>query len=134
MADFSITISNAINAFGPAPATKWGVNTPYTMTWGTSKWGEGTEDLITVMDKVISNAPTFTDALTLAVDFYIAITNSFSGTFEAGDEGLSDGSGYSYVFTGGTTDLDTIVTTTYTEGAGNAPTYTSGTVTSTTWS
>lgn len=37
MTDFSKTITNSIRTFGIGPATQWGTG----MTWGSTKWGEG---------------------------------------------------------------------------------------------
>ena len=56
MADFTKTITNSLRLFSEGPSTKWGDANgfPYTMVWGTSKWGEG-ESLPIAFVKVISN-------------------------------------------------------------------------------
>ena len=43
MPTFTKTITNSVNLFGLNPSNKWGEAIPiYTMTWGVTKWGEGT--------------------------------------------------------------------------------------------
>lgn len=61
MADFSQNITNAVNCFWGGPSTKWGQSNgyPYTMTWGTSKWGYG-ESIPYGFIKVITNTQSFT--------------------------------------------------------------------------
>ena len=44
MTDFSKTITNSIRAFGIGTSTKWGTG----MTWGTTKWGEGSTETQTI--------------------------------------------------------------------------------------
>lgn len=57
MADFIKTIANSVNLFGGNPSSKWGqANYPYTFTWGTTKWGEGTFSIVFSVDKLIQNA------------------------------------------------------------------------------
>ena len=61
MANFTQNISNSVRVFGEGPSTKWGQANgyPYTMTWGTAKWGEG-ESLPIAFKKVISNSQSLT--------------------------------------------------------------------------
>lgn len=56
MTDFSKTITNSIRAFGIGPTTKW--DSP--MTWGTTKWGEGSVSVQTIkyINVGINNAVT----------------------------------------------------------------------------
>jgi hypothetical protein len=133
VADHVISISNSLNLFGPAPSTKWGEGSPYTMTWGTSKWGEGTEDLIVSVEKYLGNEITASDAYfkeaAHAVNF-----GEISSTFEMSSESLLDGSGYYYVFRKPSTDAENQVITTYASGSVASVTWTSGTVSATSWS
>jgi len=64
MADHTQSINESINCFGPGPSTKWGTaaNDVYVMTWGTDKWGEGSEDLHQNVEKVLSESESTTDA------------------------------------------------------------------------
>ena len=132
MADHTISVTNSVNIFGPAPSTKWGANSPYTMTWGTSKWGEGTEDLITRVEKNLTS-----ETLTLANALYFhankVLENSITPTSETTSEGLQSGI-YSYVFVGPTTEAESRSESTYTSQSAGTTTYTSAAATSTTWS
>ena len=132
MADFSVSISNSLNSFGPAPATRWGTGSPYTMTWGTSKWGEGTEDLIASIEKLISNSILSDSELFKAASKFIE--NSIIPTSETTNEGLQDGSGYSYVFTAPTLDGESRNLTTYASGTAQGTAYSSASVAVTNWS
>jgi hypothetical protein len=133
MADHTIAVTNAVNCFGPAPSTKWGTNTPYTMTWGSSKWGEGTEDLIVSIEKILT-----AETLTLTDAFYKnpnkLIENSVTWSSETTLEALQSGNGYYYVFVGPTTDAESRTLSTYSSQAAGSTTYTSASVASTTWS
>lgn len=134
MADHTITITNAVQAFGPAPASKWGTNTPYTMTWGTTKWGEGTEDLQVAVEKSLSESVTPSDALDLSVGYNRTKENSLAFSSEMTFESLTDGSGYLYVFVSNTTDAEGRDSNTWTAASRATTTYSTVTVTSTTWS
>jgi hypothetical protein len=132
LANHSITISNSIRAFGPAPTTKWGSGTPYTMTWGTSKWGEGTQDLIVACIKVISNDIASDTALINSVRKVIQTTILL--TEELSIERLTDGNGYSYIFPGNTTNAESRVESTYSTATAGSLTYSSQAAGTTTWS
>lgn len=56
MAAFTKTLTNSIRAFGGSPSTKWGQVAPYTMIWGSSKWGEGTFTVIFEYGKTVLNS------------------------------------------------------------------------------
>jgi hypothetical protein len=132
LADLSITISNSVNTFGPAPSSKWG-----SMLWsnsGAGKWGEGSEDVATQAEKSFSESLTLSDSLTLSVTFYLSLAESITVTSETTDEVLQDGSGYSYVFVSNTADADDQDVPTYSEGSDPGSSWTSGSVASTTWS
>lgn len=132
MADFLITVTNSVRSFGPAPSTKWGAGSPYTMTWGTSKWGEGTQDLIVSVTKYLSNSQGSDTTLYKSNSkFY---SSSVSPTGEMSREVLSDGSGYSYLYPDNTTDLEGRDFTTFTSGTAQTTSYSSATAQSTTWS
>lgn len=132
MADFSKTISNSINCLGPAPSTKWGTGTPYTMTWGTSKWGEGTEDLQIAFIKVISESVIPSDSVAKSASKQLSDSLTLSG--DMGSESLQDGSGYYYVFSTPTTDGESRLIPTYAEGSVSSQSYTCLSVASINWS
>lgn len=134
MADFSVTVSNSVNVFGPAPSTKWGVGQVYTMTWGTSKWGEGTEDLpVDVNVKLITNnIPS--DFNKTASDVEKVYSETMTPQWAATEEELKDGSGYFYIFPDGVTNPTSATITQYTSNVVAVHAWTSGPVTSTIWS
>lgn len=133
MADYTVSITNAVNCFGPAPSTKWGTHDPYTMVWGSFKWGEGTEDLVTHYEKRLTS-----ETLTLSDAIYKnankLLDNSIAATSETTMESLQTGNGYYYVFTGPVTDAENRNLSTYTSQTAQSTTYTSASVASTTWS
>jgi len=64
MAAFTKTITNAVNLFGGGPSTKWGQAVPiYTMTWGVSKWGESSNNLIVNAVKALANSVVLDNSL-----------------------------------------------------------------------
>lgn len=133
MANFTITVTNSVSTFGPAPSTKWGAGSPYTMTWGVSQWGEGTEDLPTEMTHSIdAQSLSFDSALFLDAEKFLDNTLGFSS--ETTSEGLKSGNGYSYVFTGPTTEGENRNLSTYSSPAAGSITYTSASVAQTSWS
>jgi hypothetical protein len=126
------TISNTINAFGPAPTTKWGSGQP--MTWGSSKWGEGTIDLQTDVLKSLSEIITLSDALTGAAEFNRSFQETLSTSFEGVDQTLTDPAGYNRLFPGSVTDGDERVETEYTEGTAASTSWSEPSEPSTDWS
>ena len=72
MADLTVTITNSLNTFGQGPTTKWGVGDSLTMTWGSSKWGEGTQDIPTDVIKVVENSQASTTTVGFAVTHLIS--------------------------------------------------------------
>lgn len=133
MANLSKTITNSIQSFGPAPSTKWGSGSPYTMTWGASLWGEGTQDLPVYMTKGISNGVSVADAVALSILYTMVISESFSLTSETVSETLQSG-GYYYVFAGPVTDAENRSRPTYASGSVTAPSWTTLTASDITWS
>lgn len=97
MADFTKTITNSINVFGPAPSSKWG-----NYNWGAAPganvliWGEGSADLSNSVGKALSNSFTISDSLNKNPNRVIA--NSVIPSFETEYESLADSNGYNYVF------------------------------------
>lgn len=129
MANHTITITNRINCFGPAPSNKWNAH-----SWNAFVWGEGNTDLISAYDKILANAVSLANAVTLESTINLTISNSIAITSDNLSEGLTDGSGYSYVFISNTTNAEERPVTTWTRGTPDTETWTSGVVTTTTWS
>ena len=151
MADFVITVSNSIRFLGGGPSTKWSTNpaSTYTMVWGTSKWGEGTEDIPNVVEAIISSSFSLSPALRFDVtnlvetslvltteimfDHVISIQGTISPLSETSSEGLKSGS-WDYVFPSNTVDAETRTVPTYTSGTAGALAWTSGVTGTTIWS
>jgi hypothetical protein len=146
MADFTITISNNLYAFGPDKLTPslWG-----TFQWG-GYWAYEAIDLICEVEKAISNAITPSEAvLTFEVDklFQEAITpsdeyikdtertieNTLSPSFETSDETLTNGT-WDYVFIKPSANAENRNLATFTTQSNASTTWSSGTATSTSWS
>jgi hypothetical protein len=102
------------------------------MTWGTSKWGEGTQDLMIAFKKVISNTITPTD------DYFLharkLVQNTITPTEDMSSEGLTDGSGYSYIFPGNASNAESRVISTYSTATAGTSTYSSQSAGTTNWS
>lgn len=134
MADFTKTISNSIACLGNSPTTKWGSGTAYVMTWGSSKWGEGTETMLISFGKAIANTVTISDAMaSKQVDKAVTL-GSISPTYEGSEETLQDGNGYFYVFPRPTTDADERYNPSYTSGSASSQSWTCLSVSVVTWS
>ena len=133
MADYSQTITNTLTLFGDSPSTKWGAGSPYTMTWGTSKWGEGTEDLPVAVVKGFPETITVTDSLSKAT-IHVVDVGSLAPTYEGVEETLQDGSGYYYVFPKPTTDSDERNNPSYTSSTAGSQSWTCASVSVLSWS
>lgn len=134
MANLLITISNQINTFGPAPSTLWGANAPTTMTWGSSKWGEGSADLVASYQKIFGQSITLDSAVALSATFYMTLANALTTDSETTGEGLRTSNGWDYVFVKPTTDAELRNLTTFSSGTAAITTFTSGSVPVTVWS
>lgn len=134
MADFTQTVTDSMNLFGGGPSTKWATNAAgtYTMTWGTSKWGEGTEDVLQAVTNLITNTQTLSEPV-LAFDTIKVIDDSITGTSDSPDQSLLSG-GYYYVFPSNQTDADNQFSPTYTSASVGSVTWTSAAVGSSSWS
>ena len=145
MADFSITVSNQLYAFGPDSVTP--------SLWNVFQWGEPwaytslgfiteTEKLVTNslapdsalsfdVAKQIDNTVTPTDDYAFDVDK--SVTNSLAPSFETSNEELKNGA-WNYVFRRPSTNAENRTTATFTTQANATTTWTSSTATSTSWS
>lgn len=199
MANLTITVSNRINVFGGAPSDKWGQ-----YNWNAFIWGDGTNDLVTDTNKLITNslAPSsavfkepnklianslvpdsavFKETIKLIAnslvpdsailkevlklidnliatdsailkdfikiiddnvsvadgylsDFIKVIANSLVSTGIVGSEYLLEPNGYAYVFVSDVSNAVNRTTTIYSSGSVGSAGWSSGAVTTTSWS
>ncbi len=146
MADFTITISNQLYAFGPDRVTPslWGV-----FQWG-ENWAYTAFDLICDVEKSITNAITPSEAvLTFDVDKSISetltpsdafskdtertIENTLSPTGDLSSETLKIG-GWNYIFVKPSTNAEDRNLATFTTQSNAQTTWISNVVTSGSWS
>ncbi len=133
MANFTITISNSMRTFGPAPSDKWGVGAIYTFTWGVSKWGEGTEGLTKDYEKPHAETLTLAGA-TLTFDTAKRLSaQTLSLLSETYSETLQTANGYYYTFIKPTSEAEQRNISTYTKITPVTPTYSSGSTAGTVW-
>lgn len=119
MADFTITVSNLVNVFGPQVADDWG-----TLSWtltsaasspGFTNWGYGRETQFDRIIKVLDNSVTVDSEVFKAP--YTVVFEIFVVTgFDVFNEYLTDGSGWNYEAARPTTDFDSQVVSTWTSG------------------
>jgi len=127
LADLSISISESINVFGLAPSTKWNE-----FSWGEAKWGEGTNGIVKEVGKLIAETESATDSISRSATKLIS--ESQTVTAVETDTKLTDGSGYSYVFTGGVTDAEEQVLTDFTRASAGSTSWTKQSAGGTSWS
>lgn len=127
MADFSITITNRLNVFGPAPSSKWNA-----FAWNAFKWGEGTADLATEVGKAISNALTLSDAF--AKDSTRSFVETLTVTGDMGSEYLTDAAGFTYVFPSNATNAEDRDIPDWSSATAGSPTWASAAAGGTSWS
>jgi hypothetical protein len=104
------------------------------MTWGSSKWGEGTEDLQVAVEKVLTNAITPDSTITTLREIQLTIANALALATDVSNEGLSDGGGWNYIFVKPTTNADDRTAVTYAEQSTSAQSYTCAAAANITWS
>lgn len=129
MADLTITISESLNVFGPAPSNKWNE-----YNWNAFFYGEGNNAIAVSYEFLNSETLTPSDAFTTVSDFEYSFSETLTPSEAVSGERLSDPDGYSYIFTGGTTNAASATVAPYTSGTFGTGTWTSSTVTTTTWS
>lgn len=127
MADFNITISNTLNVFGPQKTSRWN-----SMVWGTGFWGYGDFDLITTIDKVITNSLSLSGA-NLTLNPTKVISNSIAVSGDMLSENISDSAGYNLIF-GSSKNAESRPLTSYTSIDSGTATYTQVASPGTTWS
>lgn len=130
MADFSQTISNTIGLFGGAQPDLWGA-----FLWGAFLWGEGTNDLETQYVKnLTSEVLTLSDVYEISAQINRILENDLVMDADMESEKLSDGSGYYLVYPNDVTEAEDRSFASYTSGVAASNSWSSATVSSTTWS
>lgn len=134
MADYSVTITNAVNVFGPSPTEKWASGTTGTnpLVWGVDNWGSGTEDLPQYVQKLLEDGVSLTEALHKYAQHFLE--NSVSASADMSSEILTDGSGYTRLFADGASDGESRGSSTWSAVAAASTSYSTATATSVTWS
>ena len=126
MADFTITISNSVNLFGPADASLWG-----TMVWGTNFWGTDSDQEFEVI-KALSNGFSATVAFSFGFDKTVS-TNTVSAAVDLATLTLQDSNGFCYVFPSDSKNAANNPDTSYSQVAGSDSTWTTFPISGTTW-
>lgn len=132
MADYNQTISNAIYALGPAPSTKWGQTFPFTNVYGTAKWGEGSNDLLVEVGKVISNSLAPTDSVATLFEAVKTISISLSFTEDMASEQMTQGA-WNHDFILPTIEAEDRLDEMWTEDTGSSATWSDADGGSATW-
>ena len=132
MADFTKTITNSINLFGGNPSSKWGQsNYPYTMTWGVTRWGEGTFSIVFSVEKLIANS--LAPDTTIATEVQKIIQNNLTMSGELSSEVLTNGD-WRIVFVSDTINVEERDMATWTSGSAASTSFTCLPAGSTSWS
>lgn len=136
MANLTKTLAiQTLDVFGPAPATQWGTGTHRAMTWGSSKWGEGTQTILLQIGKNLAgHSITPTDAITHSLEYMRAMSFAVSPDFAMISGAMTDQGGYQYVFPGPSTNPFNQSGSAYALESDGSITWASQTAASTTWS
>lgn len=131
MADFTKTITNSLRMFGGGPSTKWGQALyPYTMTWGSTKWGEGSFRVVFGAEILLSNVLSAGSTISNQTQKVIQTTLTFAGAMNS--EILTNGD-WRIVFVSDTTNVQDRDMANWTEVSEAVTTFTCLAVGSTTW-
>jgi hypothetical protein len=129
VADFTVTIANSLNVFGPAPSNKWNA-----WAWNAFRWGEGTADLAVSVGKVIGNSLALSDSATPVTAFFVNVSATLTLASDMGSERLTDAAGYAYVFPSDTTEAENRDIPDWSTSTAATPTWSSATAGGTSWS
>lgn len=120
-----MNISNSINCFGPDDSTKWG------FTWGSGFWGYSKDVLISVQ-KLLENSISQADVF-LKNPVKVLSMGSVSQSMEMTSESVGHG-GWDYVYVKPTSEAEDRNISAWTQGAAGSGSWTSGSVSLTSWS
>jgi hypothetical protein len=128
MADFNISITNSFNMLGAGPSSLWNSH-----NWNEFVWGEGTEDMIHGIFKVLTNSQSLSDAIAQkSITKLVANTQSIAGDMT--EQQKLDGGGWNYVFVKPSIDAeDRSLTDWDSADTGDVATWTCQAAGSTTW-
>jgi len=133
MPDVTKTISVRLNLFGMGPSSKWGeAVSPYTMTWGTTLWGEGESIPYQFIKVITGNDIVATSTIELTKNIYVTVSDDLTILGETSAEYLMNGI-WDYVFVPNTSNADDRVTTTWTNASQGSTSYVCQTAGSTIW-
>lgn len=127
MAAFTITITNSINLFGPAPSNKWNQ-----YSWNSFKWGEGTNGLPKDVAKVVDNSLTLDSSVGKTAKK--TVTNALTVTVDMHSETLRDSSGYLHVFPSNVTEGESRAIPSWSQGSAGSSSWSQAAASSTSWS
>ncbi len=128
MADFNTTVSETLRVFGVAPSDKWNQ-----YNWNAFVWGEGTNK-VTANPTVAITAGSISPSDAVAVQPQIGVMETLTLAGAPASEVLQDSAGYTYVFPSNADDGEERDPVSWSSAAAGSNSWTSGTVTSTTWS
>lgn len=132
MADYTKTITNSVNLFGLNPSNKWGSAVfPYTMTWGTTKWGEGSFPEIFSIIKYASSS--ISPDTVIVKSSRKVIENSMIVSSDPSSEKLMTGV-WNVVFASDTIEAENRDFPTWTQSSSVSVSFTCAAAGSTTWS
>jgi hypothetical protein len=117
--------------FGGGPSTKWGQAIfPYTMTWGTTKWGEDSFRVVFGAEILLSNSLAPSATISNETQKIIQATLTFAGAMNS--EVLTNGD-WRIVFVSDTTNVQDRDMATWTEVQESVTTFVCLAAGSTTW-
>lgn len=124
MADWSKTISEAVQVQGPSYTNKWGE-----FLWG-QKWGDQ-QDPAFIIGKNLLESITQTDLIAKQITRFFA--DSVTWDDDTIDIFLRDGAGYYYEFPDRVVDADDRISITWTDDTNTSTTWTKSGTASTSW-
>lgn len=148
MTAFTTTITNYLTPVGPGPATLWDATTSI---WDLAKWGDGTIDILTNVQKLISESQgSTTSLLNFSISKVISESESLNSSVantpfkllletqtmsvRASSEMKGDGTVWDYDFAPLTSNFVSMATATFTLVTNNSTVWTSGTTNVIGWS
>ncbi len=145
MANFSITVTNMLDIFGPAAATRWNA-----FLWGSANWGQSADlgtDVTHYVDTTLSPTSDPVKYITHFVDdegtlldsdivkyYTIIINEALSLLADMQSEQLQEQNGYFYTYPDRTIEGESRASNTFTAGTRPTVTWAQGAAGSTVWS
>lgn len=137
MADFTKTITVAVRVFADEPPTRFGQTNgfPYTMVWGTAKWGSEGNSIILDFQKLVTNSTGLAPDTVIIAGYQKIISDNVvvSMLGNPTDEKLSQGS-WQYIFVDGVANAQSRSFVTWTQASAQTTSFTCGAAATTNWS